>query len=109
MLARAVKCALAFVALMAGSTCPALFARAQQPGLEADFCYPTRDAAFAAFGKGLPLVIEAQMALDNADGLEIFEILRRPSDKAAVLLDTKARGMSCILIEGHSIDSASVR
>ena len=60
-------------------------ARPEQPGLEADYCYPTRSAAVAAFAKGQTVIIEGQMTLERSGTVEVFEILGRSGDKAAVL------------------------
>jgi hypothetical protein len=75
-------------------------ARSDQPGLEADYCYPTRNAAFIAFGKGQPVKIEGQMTLERSGKAEIFEILRRSGDKVAVLLESQQEGGACILLQG---------
>ena len=59
--------------------------RSEQPGLEADYCYPTRSAAVAAFAKGQTVIVEGQMTLERSGTVEVFEILGRSGDKAAVL------------------------
>ena len=76
-------------------------ARSEQPGLEADYCYPTRSAAVAAFAKGKTVIVEGQMTLERSGTVEIFEILGRSGDKAAVLLESQDGGGACILIQGH--------
>jgi hypothetical protein len=76
-------------------------ARSEQPGLEADYCYPTRSAAVAAFGKGQTVIVEGQMTLERSGTVEVFEILGRSGDKAAVLLESQNEGGACILIQGR--------
>ena len=76
-------------------------ARSEQPGLEADFCYPTRNAAIAAFSKGQTIRVEGQITLERSGEVESFEILGRSGDDAAVLLDSHDDGGACILIEGR--------
>ena len=76
-------------------------ARSEQPGLEADYCYPTRNAAVAAFAKGQRVIVEGQMTLEHSGTVEIFEILGRSGDKAAVLLESQDEGGACILIQGR--------
>jgi hypothetical protein len=84
-------------------------ARSEQPGLEADSCYPTRDAAIAAFGNGRTVMVEGQITRERSGEVEIFEILSRSGDDAAVLLNSLGEGGACILIEGHApTSSASV-
>jgi hypothetical protein len=77
-------------------------ARSEQPGLEADYCYPTRSAAVAAFAKGQTVIVEGQMTLERSGEQETFEILGRLGDDAAVLLDSHDEGGACILIEGRT-------
>lgn len=81
-------------------------ARPEEPGLEADYCYPTRDAAMAAFGNGQTVIVEGQILLDRSGKVETFEILTRSGDSAAVLLNSQDQGEACILIRGR-IPSAS--
>jgi hypothetical protein len=50
-------------------------ARSEQPGLEANYCYPTRSAAIAAFGNGQTVIVEGQMTLERSGEVETFEIL----------------------------------
>ena len=76
-------------------------ARSEQPGLEADYCYPTRSAAVAAFAKGQTVIVEGQMTLERSGTVEVFEILGRSGDKAAVLLESQDEGGACILIQGR--------
>lgn len=76
-------------------------ARSEQPGLEADYCYPTRDAAMAAFGNGQTVIVEGQIILDRSGKVETFEILTRSGDNAAVLLNSQDQGEACILIRGR--------
>ena len=78
-------------------------ARSEQPGLEADYCYPTRSAAVAAFAKGQTVIVEGQMTLERSGTEEIFEILGRSGDKAAVLLESQDEGGACILIQGRIV------
>ena len=69
--------------------------------LEADYRYPTRSAAFVAFGKGQPVTIEGQMTVERSGKAEIYEILRRSGDKVAVLLESQQEGGACILLQGR--------
>ena len=82
-------------------------ARSEQPGLEADACYPTRDAAIAAFGSGRTVIVEGQITLERSGEVETFEILGRSGDDAAVLLNSLGDGGACILIEGHAPTSSA--
>jgi hypothetical protein len=82
-------------------------ARSEQPGLEADACYPTRDAAIAAFGSGRTVIVEGQITLERSGEVETFEILGRSGDDAAVLLNSLGEGGACILIEGHAPTSSA--
>jgi hypothetical protein len=75
--------------------------RSEDPGLEADYCYPSRSAAVAAFANGQKVIVEGQMTLDRSGELETFEILSRSGDDAAVLLNSHDDGGACILIEGR--------
>ena len=77
--------------------------RSEQPGLEADYFYPTRNAAVAAFAKGQRVIVEGQMTLEHSGTVEIFEILGRSGDKAAVLLESQDEGGACILIQGRIV------
>jgi hypothetical protein len=97
--------------LTAGSTsflfvCPSS-ARSEQPGLEADYCYPSRSAALAAFGSGRTVVVEGQINLERSGQLETFEILSRSGDDSAVLLDSYDEGGACILIQGRNPKSSA--
>jgi hypothetical protein len=47
-----------------------LGARSEEPGLEADYCYPNRNAALAAFGKGQTVMVEGQMTVERAGKVE---------------------------------------
>ena len=78
-------------------------ARSEEPGLEADSCYPTRSAALAAFGKGQTVMVEGQMAIERAGKVEVFEILGRSSDNTAVLLNSHNDGGACILLQGRTL------
>ena len=78
-------------------------ARSEQPGLEADYCYPTRSAAVAAFAKGQTVIVEGQMTLERSGTVEVFEILGRSGDKAAVLLESQDEGGACILSQGRIV------
>jgi hypothetical protein len=77
--------------------------RSEQPGLEADYCYPTRSAAVVAFGKGQRVIVEGQMTLERSGTVEVFEILGRSGDKAAVLLESQDEGGACILSQGRIV------
>ena len=77
-------------------------ARSEQPSLEADYCYPSRSAALAAFGIGQTVIVEGQMTLERSGELETSKILGRSGDDAAVLLDSHDEGGACILIEGRT-------
>jgi hypothetical protein len=77
-------------------------AQSEQPGLEADYCYPSRNAALAAFANGRTVTVVGQVMLERAGELETFEILSRSGDDVAVLLNSHSDGGACILIEGHA-------
>jgi hypothetical protein len=82
-------------------------ARSEQPGLEANSCYPTRNAAMVAFGNGQTVIVEGQITLERSGEVETFEILRRSGDDTAVLLNSLGEGEACILIEGHAPTSSA--
>jgi hypothetical protein len=77
-------------------------AQSEHPGLEADYCYPSRNAAVAAFANGRTIIVEGQMKLERAGEVETFEILSRSGDDVTVLLNSHSDGGACILIEGHA-------
>ena len=77
-------------------------AQSEEPGLEADNCYRTRDAVLAAFGNGQVVTVEGQITTERSGGVETFEILSRPGDNAAVLLNSHDAGVACILVQGRN-------
>jgi hypothetical protein len=96
---------IALLALLAVASTSFVFvcpgrARSEEPGLEADYCYPTRSAAVAAFGKGQIVTVEGQMTIEREGKVEIFEILSRSSDNTAVFLNSDEGG-ACILLKGR--------
>ena len=98
---------IALLALLAVASTSFMFvclprARSEEPGLEADYCYPTRSAALAAFGKGETVTVKGQMTVEHAGEVEIFEILGRSRDNTAVLLNSHDDGEACILVQGRT-------
>ena len=94
---------LAYIVVASGSVilgCPQE-AHSTDSGVGPDYCYPTRDAALAAFGNGQVVIVEGEIVLERSGRSEIFEILIRPSDSAAVLLDSHDEGVACVLIQGR--------
>ena len=97
---------IALAALLTAASTSFLFvclssARSEQPGLEADYCYPSRSAALAAFGSGRTVIVEGQITLERSGQVETFEILGRSGDDSAVLLDSYEEAGACILIQGR--------
>jgi len=99
---------IALLALLAVASTSFMFvclrrARSEETsGLEANYCYPTRSAALAAFGKGQTVTVEGQLTIERSGEVETFEILGRSSDNTAVLLNSLDDGGACILVQGRT-------
>ena len=73
------------------------------PGLEANVCYPNREAALAALTSVGSITIESEILIESGDGRELFDVVRRTADRRAMLLNSRPDGVACVLIEGQDV------